>query len=68
MRDRQWEISELQFRPTVRQPLQKLVSKRKGIDMKASKPDSDGNEPAPLMLIAVAVLPLFAAIGWFVFG
>jgi hypothetical protein len=36
--------------------------------MKASKPDSDGNEPAPLMLIAVAVLPLFAAIGWFVFG
>jgi hypothetical protein len=37
--------------------------------MKASRPgNDDGNEPAPLMLIAVAVLPLLAAIGWFVFA
>jgi hypothetical protein len=45
-----------------------MMSNRKGMDMKVARPDDNGNEPAPLMLIAVAFLPLFAAIGWFVFG
>ena len=31
-------------------------------------PDKTGNEPAPLLLIAVAVVPLLAVAGWFVFG
>lgn len=29
--------------------------------------DKTGNEPAPLMLIAVAIVPLLAVAGWFVF-
>lgn len=38
--------------------------------MKFKKPNDEGNEPAPLMLIAVAVMPLLAIAGWFlgVFG
>lgn len=38
--------------------------------MKFKKPNDEGNEPAPLMLIAVAVVPLLAIAGWFlgVFG
>ncbi len=33
--------------------------------MKFKKPNDEGNEPAPLMLIAVAVVPLLAIAGWF---
>lgn len=38
--------------------------------MKFSKPNDEGNEPAPLILIAVAIVPLLAVAGWFlgVFG
>ena len=38
--------------------------------MKFKKPNDEGNEPAPLMLIAVAVVPLLAIAGGFlgVFG
>jgi hypothetical protein len=36
--------------------------------MKFFKPNDDGNEPSPLLLIAVAVLPLVAVLGWFLFG
>jgi len=32
------------------------------------QPDKTGNEPAPLLLVAVAVIPLLAVAGWFVFG
>jgi hypothetical protein len=40
------------------------------IKMKFIKPNDDGSEPAPLILIAVAILPLLAVLGWFlgVFG
>jgi len=31
-------------------------------------PDKTGNEPAPLRLIAVAVIPLLGVAGWFIFG
>lgn len=31
-------------------------------------PDKTGNEPAPLLLAAVAIVPLLAVAGWFVFG
>ena len=31
-------------------------------------PDKTGNEPAPLLLAAVAIVPLLAVVGWFVFG
>jgi len=30
--------------------------------------DKTGNEPAPLLLAAVAIVPLLAVAGWFVFG
>ena len=30
--------------------------------------DKTGNEPAPLLLVAVAIVPLLAVAGWFVFG
>jgi hypothetical protein len=30
--------------------------------------DKTGNEPAPLLLIAIAIGPLLALVGWFVFG
>lgn len=33
--------------------------------MKFRKPNDEGNEPAPLILIAVAVVPLLAVAGWF---
>jgi hypothetical protein len=36
--------------------------------MKFRKPNDEGNEPAPIMLIAVAVIPLLAVAGWFIFG
>uniref|UniRef100_Q07KG2 Uncharacterized protein n=1 Tax=Rhodopseudomonas palustris (strain BisA53) TaxID=316055 RepID=Q07KG2_RHOP5 len=29
-----------------------------------SKPDRTGNEPAPLLLIGVGVIPLLAILGW----
>ena len=32
--------------------------------MKFMKPNDDGNEPAPLMLIAVALIPLLGVLGW----
>lgn len=31
-------------------------------------PDKTGNEPSPLLLMALAVLPLLGVAGWFVFG
>lgn len=31
-------------------------------------PDKTGNEPAPLLLIAVAVISLLGVAGWFIFG
>jgi hypothetical protein len=31
-------------------------------------PDKTGNEPAPLLLIAIAVVPLLGVAGWFIFG
>jgi hypothetical protein len=31
-------------------------------------PDKTGNEPAPLLLAAVAIVPLLAVGAWFVFG
>lgn len=34
--------------------------------MKFTKPNDEGNEPAPLMLIAVALVPLLAVAGWLV--
>jgi len=30
--------------------------------------DKTGNEPAPLLMIAVAVVPLLGVAGWFIFG
>jgi hypothetical protein len=33
--------------------------------MKFKKPNDDGNEPSPILLIAVAVVPLLAIVGWF---
>ena len=36
--------------------------------MKFSKPSDDGNEPAPLMLIAVALVPLLGILEWVFFG
>jgi hypothetical protein len=30
--------------------------------------DKTGNEPAPLLLAAIAIVPLLAVAGWFVFG
>jgi hypothetical protein len=32
------------------------------------QPDKTGNEPAPLLLAAIAVVPLLAVVGWFVFA
>jgi hypothetical protein len=32
------------------------------------RPDRTGNEPAPVLLIAVGVIPLLALLGWFLFG
>ena len=29
--------------------------------------DKTGNEPAPLLLIAVAIIPLMSVAGWFLF-
>jgi hypothetical protein len=31
-------------------------------------PEKTGNEPAPLLLIAVAVIPILGIAGWFIFG
>jgi hypothetical protein len=31
-------------------------------------PDKTGNEPAPLLLLALAIAPLLAIAGWFFFG
>lgn len=31
-------------------------------------PDKIGNEPAPLLLMAVAVVPLLGVAGWLIFG
>jgi hypothetical protein len=38
--------------------------------MKFKKPNDEGNEPSPLIMIAVAVVPLLVVAGWFmgVFG
>lgn len=33
--------------------------------MKFKKPNDEGNEPSPLILTAVAVVPLLAVAGWF---
>jgi hypothetical protein len=33
--------------------------------MAEQEPDRTGNEPAPLLLIAVAVIPLLAVLGWY---
>lgn len=33
--------------------------------MKFSDPDDEGNEPSPLILAAVAIVPLLAVLGWF---
>jgi hypothetical protein len=30
-----------------------------------NKPERTGNEPAPLLMIAVGVVPLLAILGWF---
>jgi hypothetical protein len=35
--------------------------------MKFRKPNDEGNEPAPLLLIAVGLVPIIGIIGWFVF-
>lgn len=35
--------------------------------MKFFKPNDDGNEPAPLILIGIALIPLLGVLGW-VFG
>jgi hypothetical protein len=35
--------------------------------MRFFKPNDEGNEPAPLILIGVALVPLLGALGW-VFG
>jgi hypothetical protein len=32
------------------------------------QPDKTGNEPAPLLLAAIAVVPLLAVVGWLVFA
>jgi hypothetical protein len=32
--------------------------------MKFRKPNDEGNEPTPLVLIAIAILPLLAVAGW----
>lgn len=32
------------------------------------QPDKTGNKPAPFVLAAVAIVPLLAVAGWFVFG
>jgi hypothetical protein len=31
-------------------------------------PNKTGNKPAPLLLVAIAIVPLLAVAGWFVFG
>jgi hypothetical protein len=36
--------------------------------MTEKKEGSDGNEPAPLFLLAAAAMPVSAAGGWFIFG
>jgi hypothetical protein len=38
--------------------------------MKYSKANEEGNEPSPIIMIAVAIVPLLAVVGWFmgVFG
>jgi hypothetical protein len=36
--------------------------------MNENPPDKTGNEPAPLLFAAVAILPLLAVVGWFFFG
>lgn len=33
--------------------------------MKFEKPNDEGNEPSPLIMIGVAVVPLLAVAGWF---
>lgn len=35
--------------------------------MKFRKPNDEGNEPSPLIMIAIAVVPLLAVAGWFLF-
>ena len=38
------------------------------MDTDERTPDNTGNEPTPLLLIAVALVPLIAVAGWFLFG
>ncbi len=33
--------------------------------MKFRKPNDEGNEPSPLIMIVVAVVPLLVVAGWF---
>ena len=33
--------------------------------MKFRRPNEEGNEPSPIIMIAVAVFPLLAVVGWF---
>lgn len=33
--------------------------------MNFRKPNDEGNEPSPLIMIAIAVVPLLAVAGWF---
>ena len=39
-----------------------------GLSCMTNEKDKTGNEPAPLLLIAVATGPLLAVVGWLVFG
>ena len=38
------------------------------MDSDGGPQDRTGNEPAPLLLIAVATVPLLAVAGWLLFG
>jgi hypothetical protein len=33
-----------------------------------STPRNEGNDPSPLLMIAVAVVPLLGIVGWWIFG
>lgn len=37
-------------------------------DDKFDDPSRKGNEPAPLLLIAVGAVPLLGVLGWWLFG
>jgi hypothetical protein len=34
--------------------------------MKFSKPNDEGNEPSPIVMIVLAVVPILAVAGWFI--